>query len=502
MNGLAVSNRRRNRLGGRAILTIAGVCALGCGGGSSQVVSPDGGADVATEAGTNILPGLSVALTADQAGIHPFVDSSGLSPHVALNYHVQVRNTGGTDLQDLRLLIPVPSGWAGTLTGGANSGPLGGVFEDIPWFPAGASAIEGDLRLTLTPTFFSKAADAIAGDQNVSLTAVVTQYDHVVASSQATAHAYLPGRLTTVKMSAMAAAVVQGAWLYASMTPAEGVHAGMGGIYKIALGDGTIVPVVQHALTAPDALPFALDGDTLWYATHATDVTTSVLMRMQIDGTGRVAVPLPTGTLNVLGVATDASNVFVAVEAADRSSLVCKLDKLNPAIAPVVSGPLGALLANTMGLSHDAVVVSTRSDGNIWWLDKLSMTVRLLASTLNISDQRTLACNDDTCDYVSSDGSLRSVAMVSSSPDGGVTTPATLATSASGRLLFDGPSVYLGSYGIFSIAPTSVPTRTVLLPPNAGGTFYPQAVDKSYVYFTVPDNAYFSGIPYFWKIHK
>lgn len=92
--------------------------------------------------------------------------------------------------------------------------------------------------------------------------------------------------------------------------------------------------------------------------------------------------------------------------------------------------------------------------------------------------------------------------MVPSSPDGGAPGPESLATSASGRLLLDGSSVYLGSYGIFSIAPTGVPTRQVLFPPNAGGTFYPQAVDQSYLYFTVPDNAYFTGIPYFWKIHK
>ena len=480
-------SRRELRHAARALVGSGVIALVGLGscsgdsgdaGGSSTATTADGGVGLGT---------LFVDVSPAGVPLYP-CSGAGCTPFLVASFDVTVTNTG-PELQDLRLALSVPAALtpaleAPTFEGGAYSGPTGALVRGIPWLPAGAS-VRARATMPIRSPYPATTEGTLRGTVEIETKATVWQYDALLAEAVPVSETgYLPEPVTPTTMDVYSASA-DGTYVYVSARPAVGDFAGQGGVYRVALADGALVQLATHALTPADTLPFFVDGATLYYVTHTTDVANTVLRSVAIDGTGsRATVPLPAGTLSVRAVAADATYLFLILETADHTQLVHRLTKSDLAGAGVSSAAMGTLAKNTLAVtSGHVVVVRTDNPAGVWRIDKQALEPTLLATVVYVGDEASVACDDTRCFYSDQGASsLFEVPLAGGTP--------VKRGSAIARVAFDGAYAYSGSPVLVRVGPEGSPPYQTLASTNVSV----QALDATHVYFT--------GSQVLWRLHK
>lgn len=504
---------RRARGRYRRVAWLAAVLAggSGCGGGSGDnAVTGDGGptgeggpgsdgGKGASEAGkaepldsgvTNPYLQLGLSVRADAgAPIYPYNGKTGDNT-ISFGYHVAL--TATKDFYDLEIDLPMPDALAGqgqvTVSSGWYSGILRGARRLFDWVSPEMGAQGMDVTFTRDPHLFGSGADALRGELAFSTQARVVQYDQVLATSaSASVVAYLPAQISAQDFE-LASGQIDGDALYVSARPRSGADNGRGGVYRVALADGTVTRIASHAARTDQMAPFAVDGDDLFFVTFVASDGPSILQRTRKDGTGTPAnVPLPSNTNRVVALATDSTHLYLVLQLQGDKYVVFRDLKSAPGTDTAMSSVFAHPVEDTLALSTDYVAVMQESPMQILRFAKADLPAGAvkLADVGSGTGPRSLACSDQLCFWTEwTDGNLFQVPI-----QGGAKTSL---QSTNQPIVWDGQQIYSGINGLVRVGPNGSPAGQRLF--VLGGPIRLLAASVSHVYFVIDSRI--------WRIHK
>ena len=428
-------------------------------------------------------PGLSATLAPGDAA-YP-CGGTNCGAQIDVGYQVTVTNTGA-GIQDLMVWISTPEKFplaSATVDGGFFHIGTGLLGFPIDWIGTNDEPVIANATFSGSINVYASSPTDLSGDLSFSTTAMITQYGKTVATStSAETVAYLPQKIGPDPLS-IASGAVDASYLYVSAQPQTGTYASIGGIYRVALADGTLTQIAKHAFGVADTLPFLLDGNTIYYVTHPTDATTWALMSIASDGSGVAStIPLPTGTLNVLAIQADATNLYMILEAMDQTDVIYRVGKSDASGTSSMS--VGTLLADTMAVNSNSVIVMRTDKAQLWTFDKSTLAAMELTDMGGVGPTRGLACDDHECFFV--DGMTHEIEQVDLTGQEVGVDPLLPSTTS---IFYDGKMIYTGAGGLSRVGLHDPPQRLF-----AGNPTTVIAADAEYIYFTAP--------PYLWKLHK
>ncbi len=450
---------------------------------------------------------LSLLVVDDASTRYPF-DPSTNAHRIVASYESQLQNFTKDDLQDLKLRVPTPDAFKQSATikieGGYYNDALVQAEQYVDWLPGQSGALRTKITMDRDPRPFGDDSafargESLRGEVKVAVTASVSQYDKVVATSSATELVfYLPNKVAPQPFEFYAGQVDDN-YIYVSGrthdTPADaGVDDNRSGLYRVHLGTGVTEAVALIAVRG-DAWPFSVAEKYIymvnWIDNGGQRPVLHRIDKNAIKSTPEL-IPLPEGVTEIIGIRANTSHVYVTLRTNNGPFLVYRFSASDPKLDTVKSPPIGRPIADTLAITSNAVIALLEDPPSMvrFPLD-LSSSAKM-TDTSSSAGRRTLACSDTSCFWVQwTDPGLYEIAANATAGTDAGAPPVKKISGTNQSILFDGKHLYSGINGLIRVGPGGNPAEQRLfsggLPPMLGS-------DANYLYF-----GYDSRV---WKIHK
>jgi hypothetical protein len=462
---------------GLALFPFLGVLAFACSGGCEQTPSTDGGTSGGDAGPTG--PLVVEFLEPTEVTVHYPYNETLQTNNVLLEYSLRVRNREpGKDWQDLHLTVPLPDELkqAVKITGAWYNDVVREITWDLDWLPADQGSVSVNFTIERDPKIFADGSDVLRGTKTIALEAHVSQYDEELSSAKSkAAQLNLPGPVTSEKFSDMYAAVGDSDATYLAARPEAGQHAGQGGVYRIALSDGTVTALLLNEGSFDYRGPLTINGGTVWAVTRQPD-NPSLDRLAQVDALAKapaVILPALPGVVEIRALLATPNALFALVRKDQPAGNFLLKLKPDDGAQEAISAGLGNMKRNTIAINKTHLFLMQEDTPAIIQLDQATLAANKLVDLNSTAGERTLACNDEYC--VWTEWNQGGVYRCDLKGDG-----KTIIASSNQSLVLIDDMIYSGINGMLQVGIERNPPARMMFTGGLPAAFW---ADKTYLYF-------------------